>query len=86
METTELAIVDSYLTTCINLQLAVAKGKMDLPTLYNNFKQHSVTVGFDLEGFNYANFLNFIDAHRDQFDMCEGEIGTQVNLIALKGV
>lgn len=80
----EIEIVDSYLTTCINLQLAMAKDKVELRTLYNNIRKFSKTTGFDLDEFNYPNFLNFIAAHRDQFDVLDGEVGVSVNLIGLK--
>ena len=94
----ELDIVDSYLLTCVRLQLAVAQevtvggsykvqpqaAKLDVKTLYRNLREYSTTVGFDLSDFNYANFLNFLNAHRDQFDVTDGEIGVDVNLIGLR--
>lgn len=87
---TEIEVVDSYLFTCINLQLAaVAKsqvrdGKMDVKVLYKNLRNHSETKGFDLQDFNYANFLNFLNAHRDRFNVGAGEIGMDVSWLGLK--
>lgn len=80
----EIEIVDSYLMTCTNLQLAMTPAKVDIRILYSNLHKYSVTVGFDLSEFNFANYLNFIEAHRVQFDMCDGEIGAKVNLVGLK--
>lgn len=84
----ELEIVDAYLTTCVNLQLSALQGlsinerKMNVSDLYKNLKKYNTI--FDLNEFNYSNFLNFLNQHKDKFSSCEGEIGVDVNLIGLK--
>ena len=80
----EIEVVDSYLFTCINLQLCMSSEKVPVRTLYDNFRKHSVTKGFDLSEFNYSNFINFLEAHREEFGICEGEIGVRVNLVGAK--
>ena len=85
----EKEIVDAYLQTAINLQLIIAKkanvGKVTLTELYTHIKKLNTVPIFDLTGFEFTNFIQFIKEHRDEFDVVDGELGVDVNTIGFKG-
>lgn len=75
-----MPIDESFIVSLVSLQLqARENGKMHLADLYKNLK-----VVMPYSDMGYATFLSIVGKYRILFDVPDGEIGADVNIIGRK--
>lgn len=82
METLDESVV-AQIRTCVNLQLAGAainqSGMLSIKQLYSNLQRFVDDVDI-----SYAEFIDVLNASREELNIREGEIGLDVNYISMK--